>query len=60
MLRKVGDKVKITANTGGGLFGHGFEIGEKVKIIHVYDDHYGAENIDGEVWYIDDEECELA
>lgn len=45
---KVGDKVKIIANTGG----HSFEIGEDVEISHLGEEDYRAFNKDGDYWWV--------
>ena len=53
MKYKVNDKVKIVACNHG----HGFEIGEFVRITEVTEINYRAEYLDGhDYWYVEDDE----
>lgn len=54
MKYKVGDKVRVVANT----LDHGFEVGTIGIITGEYQDAYVVTDIDGEYWYLGDEEVE--
>lgn len=63
MKHKVGDKVKIIANTSG----HQFKIGEETVITQVCDyfqdvrhHHYGAKDTAGKTWFFYESETESA
>ena len=55
MKYKVGDKVRIVSCE----YGHGFNLGDIVKISKVGETDYEAIK-NGESWYVDDEEVEPA
>jgi len=49
---KVGDKVRVVANDSG----HGFDIGDVVKVINVYRGWFDAA-LDGEAWALNDRDA---